>query len=462
MEIQILLLLIAIARPGIHIWEPKQLKNMYASKQIDYTIMNFGAVPYGHTIYGTVFIASPYNACSELSPLKWEKNYGTLILLVERGGGCNFSEKVINAQNIGAGFVMIADNNEEDVHKIFPIERSKELLDKVHIAAVLITKHDADAIRDVIVAEQAKPEGMSSPVELAIFFDLVKTNSKASLKFILQVDDFRSYDLLINYARAVGSIRNFIKLAIHFKVFINAAQFLDKDDCLSSGTNSYCVFKSFGNNKTDLGLVNETIRQLCLSTVDTTSLITYVTAVRQKCFDAKGSVLDAFKTCTQEVYEKTFSVAFRNKLTHCNEPGSPENQKAMAKNHDEVKYLLINYSPLIFINGAYYKGNYEDVNHLLESVCNAFDNSPAPCARLESFQSTYDLNSWHFFRFIVKSLIFACFIALAALITHYFLYRRKIKRIIEFELNDKINEALEKHYKTDESSTGDNTPNGST
>ena len=43
--------------------------------------------------------------------------------------GCNFSEKVLNAQKIGAGLVLISDNVKEDVHRIFPIERTKEMID---------------------------------------------------------------------------------------------------------------------------------------------------------------------------------------------------------------------------------------------------------------------------------------------------------------------------------------------
>ncbi len=100
--------------------------------------MNFGNIPYSHSIYGTVFKATPYDACSDLSPLPWDKNYGTLILMVHRNG-CNFSEKVLHAQKIGAGFVLISDNNQEDVHRIFPVERTKEMLDKVKIPAVLIS-----------------------------------------------------------------------------------------------------------------------------------------------------------------------------------------------------------------------------------------------------------------------------------------------------------------------------------
>lgn len=49
------ILLIQTHLSKIHIWEPKQLKSHYQDIDIPYTIMNFGNVPYGHTVYGTVF-----------------------------------------------------------------------------------------------------------------------------------------------------------------------------------------------------------------------------------------------------------------------------------------------------------------------------------------------------------------------------------------------------------------------
>lgn len=52
------------------------------------------------------------------------------------------------------------------------------------------------------------------------------------------------------------------------------------------------------------------------------------------------------------------------------------------RNFDEFKYLWINYTPLIFINGSYFKGNYYDIPHLLETFCNTFENPPYNCKNL--------------------------------------------------------------------------------
>lgn len=63
---------------------------MYQKRQMEYSIANFGSVPYGHSIYGTVFSGIPLDGCNEMKPLSWDNNSGTLILYVERGN-CHFA-----------------------------------------------------------------------------------------------------------------------------------------------------------------------------------------------------------------------------------------------------------------------------------------------------------------------------------------------------------------------------------
>jgi hypothetical protein len=63
---------------------------MYKSKPINYSIANFGTVPYGHSVYGTVFQGFPKDGCTDLQPLHWDSNQGTLIVFLERGN-CHFA-----------------------------------------------------------------------------------------------------------------------------------------------------------------------------------------------------------------------------------------------------------------------------------------------------------------------------------------------------------------------------------
>jgi len=56
----------------IHVWEPPSLKQIYSKTQMQYSIANFGQVPYGHSIYGTVFRSSPLDGCSDLKAISWD------------------------------------------------------------------------------------------------------------------------------------------------------------------------------------------------------------------------------------------------------------------------------------------------------------------------------------------------------------------------------------------------------
>ena len=58
---------------------------------------------------------------------------------------------------------------------------------------------------------------------------------------------------------------------------------------------------------------------------------------------------------------------------------TPEAYKTLLKNDDDTKYYLINYSPIVFINGYMYKGNYRDPDHLMEAFCNSFEEMPTKC-----------------------------------------------------------------------------------
>lgn len=129
-SISIIVLLIHFSCSVIDIWGPKQLKQLYKTKASNYSVANFGVVPYGHTIIGTIKKSSPFNGCQEIKHFPTDSYDGALILMVMRGG-CHFAEKVINAQRIGASLVIIVDNFVEDVHSIMPVERGKNVLNQV-------------------------------------------------------------------------------------------------------------------------------------------------------------------------------------------------------------------------------------------------------------------------------------------------------------------------------------------
>lgn len=140
----------------------------------------------------------------------------------------------------------------------------------------------------------------------------------------------------------------------------------------------------------------------------------------------------------------------KEKIKQCRTLDSTENVDALKGNHEEIKYFLINYSPLIFINGYYYKGNFDDMNHLFETICSSFEKPPNPCHELEIFTNTAEMNSSTLARFILFSFLGCIVIVFTALSLFYIIYKKKIKRRFNFVLNDKINEALAQYYSENE------------
>lgn len=438
------LFLFTFATANIHIWEPKNLRDWYKNNVMEYTIADFGAVPYGHSIYGTVFKASPLEACTELSPLDWGSNGGTLIVLTKRGG-CNFSQKVLNAQKIGAGLVMISNANvAQDVHQIFPIERTKERLDQIKIPSVLINKKDADKLIEIL------DDGAAGKVELAIQFQLKKSGDKSQVRFVIAVDDYRSYDSVLLVLENMAPFKESIELKIHYKIFKNAAFLNIEEECLTIKGDRFCVNNSFGDLYKGKGLVLESLRQICVYYHQFENYTKYLRRVRENCFDEKNGrqVRSDFDVCTDKIASQVLDLK-NQELTECMNTESISAENTLNLNHDNVKYFLINYSPLVFINGYYYKGNFDAAEPFFEALCNSFEKPPKQCKDLEIFQSVHAFNAASLFRFVLITLGLCALASIILLVLFYVCYRKKIRRKFDYELHEKISEALAQYNKNE-------------
>ena len=436
MQKKILLYLLLQTLQKVHIWEPSSLRSLYKNRNFEYSIANFGTVPYGHSVYGTVFLGTPLNGCQDLKPLKWDKNSGTLIIYLERGN-CHFAQKVLNAQKIGAGLVIIGDTNEEDVHKILPIERTTELMNKIRVPSILVQKEDAENIRKVL---DGRDEVRT--LTMAIHFSLVKADAVATIRLILQVDDFRSYDSLIALSKYRNLFRESMNLKVHYKVFKNMPAAIDKENCVDN-QHVFCVLNT--NLKVKKNLLRETVRQLCLFNYNWELFIGYFKKIRNECFEG-DELKDGFEACANEAFEGMLSYKAKDDLKTCLNPTSSKAFELLEKNNDDIKYYLLNYSPIVFINGYMYKGNYRDSNHLMEAFCNSFEEAPKGCENLDAFKEYNDFSSAGIIKFIIISVVVTLFIIFFLVGVFYIFYRKKIHRNFKTELNTKINEALSKYY----------------
>lgn len=112
---------------------------------------------------------------------------------------------------------------------------------------------------------------------------------------------------------------------------------------------------------------------------------------------------------------------------------------------------MINYSPLIFINGSFFKGNHREIENVLDSFCNSFEETPSICNELPHFQDVHDFDSLSIIKFLLVSVF--CVSCMAAVLVglFYLFYKKKMKKELRDSLDSKINEALEKYYQSDKS-----------
>ena len=483
---KVIFLLLSLSIPSlcaIHVFSPDSLRLKFTEGQIPNTIADFGVVPYGHSISGRVIRSEPFDACDplEISEKFLKEIQGNFIILVERGR-CTFSQKVINAQKIGASAVLISDSDKnKDVHKIFAVERVKTQLDQVRIPSMLINKVDADSVEKMINSGEI--------VEFGINFELRKAKHKSKLSFILSVDDYRCYDSLLNIQKNFKTFDKSMETTVHYKVFRNV-NVMNSTECLSAQNNKFCILKSFGNKLNKQGLMQETLRQMCIYRHGKGAYFDYLRNVRNICFqnsNGESSIKDGFSNCTGEIFRKSFGEmnavksldTGKDSLPHIPEAdpsktwdgidsvkpaklGNPAKEKILEcslvfgdevsnileENNDDIKYYLINYSPLVFINGVYYKGNFDDTAHLLEAFCSSFEKEPKECEGLEAYKILKAADTSEFFDFLLTMVFFTLAVVVCLAIIFYIFYRRRIRGVMDHELHRKINQAIANYYGT--------------
>ncbi len=233
-----------------------------------------------------------------------------------------------------------------------------------------------------------------------------------------------------------------MRLSVHYKIFKDIIDPSHTENCIKNGS-IFCVVNS--SKKQNLDTLNETVKQLCLFNQNLDHFTDYLQKLRHECFEGED-IKDSFKSCSEEVFNAVVPQVYKEKLSICRDPKSKELLELLERNNDHIKYYLVNYSPIVFINGFIYKGNYADSDHLIESFCNSFENIPKKCKNLNLFSVYSNFSSWGLLKFFLSTIIIAVISFFIIIGLFYLLYRKKIKKTFKKELDHKINEALTKFY----------------
>lgn len=102
--------LVLLASASLQVYSPECAVSRFP-KLIEYTLSNFGYIPYGEILIGQIKVPNKELLCDiEGESILNNRDPNTRIILLVKRGTCKFTEKVINAQNLGADLVIIYDD----------------------------------------------------------------------------------------------------------------------------------------------------------------------------------------------------------------------------------------------------------------------------------------------------------------------------------------------------------------
>jgi hypothetical protein len=154
----------------VSIWSPVELQKQPILKNIRFQLSSFGRTPMGKTVIGRLVGANPINACHNISiPNEDIKMDESLVVMVKRGD-CPFTQKVMNAQMIGASAVLIVDDRYEDVNRIIPFAETNRTL--LNIPSGVIDKRGGDYLLNRL--NQDIKNKNAEEIIVAVQFNLIK------------------------------------------------------------------------------------------------------------------------------------------------------------------------------------------------------------------------------------------------------------------------------------------------
>ena len=174
----------------------------------------------------------------------------------------------------------------------------------------MLSKDDGDNFLAVM-------ENTQETVQISMSFHFLEESFVADMMFLLQVDNYDSYQLITNFEKYIELLKNNMKFRVHYKVFKNtplsSSGYINTDDPNSLknvvylGRNYYFVVKNNSFEK-DEPLFFETLKQICLYYINDNAYFNYMREIGSQCFDgpdAKGNnnPVNNFTDCTHNFYD---------------------------------------------------------------------------------------------------------------------------------------------------------------
>ncbi|XP_020109869.1 vacuolar-sorting receptor 6-like isoform X2 [Ananas comosus] len=358
----------------------------------DAAIANYGIPNYGGTMAGVVvYPDKKTTGCDPFDSTFKSKSRRPVILLLDRGD-CYFALKSWNAQNAGAGAVLVADNIDEPLLTMDTPEetRDSEYVDKITIPSALINRAFGESLKKMIekggeevVVKLDWRESMPHPDERVEYEFWTNSNDECGPRCDEQMDfvkNFRGHAQLLEKG-------GYTQFTPHYITWFCPEAFKLSKQCKSQCINNgrYCApdpEQDFSEGYDGKDVVFENLRQLCVHRVANESgrpwvWWDFVTDYHVRCSMKEKKYS---KDCAEEVI-RSFGLPLDNILKCMGDPDA-DTENAVLKTEQEVQIGQgsrgdVTILPTLLINNVQYRGKLER-SAVLKAICAGFKESTEP------------------------------------------------------------------------------------
>jgi hypothetical protein len=230
------------------------------------------------------------------------------------------------------------------------------------------------------------------------------------------------------------------------------------EECLYKKS-QVCVSRADGRaiGHIDSSPLLETIKQMCVYEMNPTEWIEYVAQFAKKCFTYdphfyKMVLVESLGECS-----KSIQTAHHDQIADCAndifQSDSPMQQQVIIQNLKKLEQFHSDTIPSIIINGNILKGEMTEEN-ILEDICESLSHDIQECTKIKNHKldkassnlnNTGNVSVSYMAKFTLGGLGLVCL----GLIVFYIGYQFMLRRELEGQVNDKVNDALSKYYMTE-------------
>ncbi|CAK70612.1 unnamed protein product (macronuclear) [Paramecium tetraurelia] len=430
---------------------PQELKQELdqRSGDIQYSIANFGNIPWGRRLSGTLDIANPLEACTELN-----QTVKSHFVLIKRGN-CSFVKKVRQAQNAGYQLAIIEDDKGELNHTITMFDDGTGY--GLQIPSIFISKQDGEILTKYLRMPKSNLE--TEQIQLLIKFDVRKKNNVTAL-FALNITSEETYKFLREFQPYYQKLKNeqiqYIVMYPLYQIVPNPDKPIEYQNCISYG--KYCSRDPDGSGiATGRMVVEEILRQLCIFEQNSEKWLAYMISFRDNCTSAQQ-----YESCSPLVQEEVG--INQQKVEKCirdqqeSHSFSIKNETSNYKQHNILENQLylwqasgVQQLPGIIINQQDYLGQITGANVFLD-ICYSFTTTPASCGEYIDGQTKQQDSSSNLY-LTIGIIIFVMLIFFILLFCVYTrLIQKEFKESSQAQVNEMVTQYIQFYESKDKKS----------